>query len=77
MAKQKPTAYSIGDYQRLNASIEINEEMQAIILPVLTAVENEADDDTFILVRAIQRILLTQSVELGELQNNFKSIAAS
>ncbi|QCJ70366.1 hypothetical protein C9446_11175 [Providencia heimbachae] len=77
MAKQKLTAYSIGDYQRLNTSIEINEEMQAIILPVLTAVENEADDDTFILVRAIQRILLTQSVELGELQNNFKSIAAS
>ena len=77
MDKSKLVSYSIGDYQRLNLAIEINEEMQAIILPVLTAVENEADDDTFILVRAIQRILLAQEVELKELNNNFKSIAAS
>lgn len=73
MAKSKPTSYSVGDKQRLNEIIETNEEMQAIIIPVLTAVENEADTDTFLLVRAIQRILLAQGVELNELKINFKS----
>nr|WP_282565682.1 hypothetical protein [Providencia rettgeri] len=73
MAKSKPTSYSVGDTQRLNEIIETNEEMQAIIIPVLTAVENEADTDTFLLVRAIQRILLAQGAELNELKINFKS----
>ena len=41
---------------RFESVLHVSEEIIALLLPVLTAVENGADPDTHLMVRAIKRI---------------------
>lgn len=67
MAKQ---ISSPANSQCLDNIVEINEELQALLIPLLTAVENEAETDTHLMLRAVQRIVISQSDELIQLKTN-------
>lgn len=58
--------------QCLDEALKINEELQALLSPLLTAVENEADTDTHLMLRALRRIVLDQLDELTRLGAIFK-----
>lgn len=58
--------------QYIDESLEINEELQALLTPLLTAVENEADTDTHLMLRAVQRIVFVQLDKLTRLDAVFK-----
>lgn len=45
-----------GDVMRFESALYASEEIIALLLPVLTAVKNEAEPDTHLMVRAIKRI---------------------
>jgi uncharacterized protein VirK/YbjX len=53
--------------QHLDDALKINEELQALLSPLLTAVENEADDDTYLMLRTVQRIIFVQLDDLTRL----------
>ncbi|OBU11515.1 hypothetical protein [Morganella psychrotolerans] len=59
-----------GHRQHLDNTMEINEELQALLIPLLTAVENEAETDTHLMLRAVQRIVISQSDELIQLKTD-------
>lgn len=63
---------SSGDKTRLKDALEINEEMQALLIPLLIAVEKEASSDTRSMLRAVLRLLTCQYPELNELNNAFE-----
>ncbi|MBD2784163.1 hypothetical protein ID858_14060 [Xenorhabdus sp. DI] len=63
---------SVGDKHYLKNVTEINEEMQAILVPLLTAVENEADADTHAMLRAVYRLSTAQYKDLAELNSRFE-----
>ncbi|MEQ4732392.1 hypothetical protein AB7W97_11440 [Providencia rettgeri] len=50
----------------------INEELQALLIPLLTAVENEADTDTHFLLRAVNRLVHAQGKEITRLAEVMK-----
>ncbi|OBU10773.1 hypothetical protein [Morganella psychrotolerans] len=50
----------------------INEEVQAILLPLITAVENEAESDTYFMVKAIRRLMNNQFDTLSRLEEVIK-----
>nr|ELR5058197.1 hypothetical protein [Providencia rettgeri]ELR5087637.1 hypothetical protein [Providencia rettgeri] len=50
----------------------INEELQALLIPLLTAVENEADTDTHFLLRAVNRLVHAQGKEITRLTEVMK-----
>ncbi|MBD2816023.1 hypothetical protein ID850_14935 [Xenorhabdus sp. Flor] len=56
----------------LQTSLKINEEIQALLMPLLAAVENEAEPDTYAMLRAVQRLSVCQFSELLELNNNIE-----
>lgn len=58
--------------QHLDDALKINEELQVLLSPLLTAVENEADTDTYLMLRAVQRITLVQLDKLTRLDAVFK-----
>ncbi|EPF5871932.1 hypothetical protein Q4R55_12145 [Morganella morganii subsp. sibonii] len=58
--------------QYIDDALKINEELQALLAPLLTAVENEADTDTHLMLRAVQRITLVQLDKLTRLDAVFK-----
>jgi hypothetical protein len=58
--------------QYIDDALKINEELQALLSPLLTAVENEADTDTYLMLRAVQRITLVQLDKLTRLDTVFK-----
>ncbi|MEY0256206.1 hypothetical protein AB7X32_20830 [Morganella morganii] len=58
--------------QHLDDALKINEELQVLLSPLLTAVENEADTDTYLILRAVQRITLVQLDKLTRLDAVFK-----
>lgn len=63
------TKYSLlpAHRQHLDDALKINEELQALLSPLLTAVENEADDDTYLMLRTVQRIIFVQLDDLTRL----------
>ncbi len=61
-----------GDIARMESALHISEEITALLLPVLTAVENEAETDTHLMLRAIHRIANEQWLTLRELSEVMK-----
>ena len=51
---------------------EINEEIQSLMSPLLTAVENEADSDTYFMLRAVKRLLENQIIEFERIEGVMK-----
>ena len=60
---EKPTPSRL-----LDEAKEINEEIQSLMFPILTAVENEAESDTYLILRAVSRILKINLLSLKELK---------
>ena len=61
-----------GDVMRFEAALYASEEIIALLLPVLTAVKNEAEPDTHLMVRAIKRIAVEQYEKLRVLAEVMK-----
>nr|WP_282559021.1 hypothetical protein [Providencia heimbachae] len=59
---EKPTPLRL-----LDEAKEINEEIQSLMFPLLTAVENEAESDTYFMLRAVSRLLKDQFIEFERL----------
>ncbi|PHM68320.1 hypothetical protein [Xenorhabdus kozodoii] len=64
----------IGGKSYLQNILEVNEEMQAILVPLLTAVENEANSDTHVMLRAVRRLSMDQYEDINELDCILDSI---
>ncbi len=64
---EKPTPSRLVDGAK-----EINEEIQSLMLPLLTAVENEADSDTYFMLRAVKRLLENQFIEFKRIEGVMK-----
>ncbi|MEQ2027976.1 hypothetical protein ABLB84_20045 [Xenorhabdus szentirmaii] len=56
----------------LQNALELNEEILALVIPLLTAVENEGDPNTYAMLRTVRRLSTTQNHELTKLINNFE-----
>ncbi|MTC83616.1 hypothetical protein GKR73_19000 [Providencia stuartii] len=61
-----------GHLSTLKEVEHINEELQALLIPLLTAVENEADTDTHFLLRAVNRLVRAQEKEITRLAEVLK-----
>ncbi|MBD1227702.1 hypothetical protein [Xenorhabdus griffiniae] len=57
----------VGAKSYLQSALEINEEMQAVLLPLLKTVENEASDDTHAMLRAVRTLSMNQYRDINEL----------
>lgn len=68
----KTIKLSEGDMVRFRSALHISEEIIALLLPVLTTVENEAEPDTHLMVRAIKRIAVEQYEKLRVLAEVMK-----
>lgn len=68
----KTIKLSEGDMVRFRSALHISEEIIALLLPVLAAVENEAEPDTHLMVRAIKRIAAEQHGKLRVLAEVMK-----
>ncbi|HDF2363965.1 TPA: hypothetical protein PC505_000978 [Morganella morganii] len=68
----KTIKLSEGDMARFESAMHASEEIIALLLPVLTAVENEAEPDTHLMVRAIKRIAVEQHGKLRGLAEVMK-----
>ncbi|OTA14047.1 hypothetical protein Xvie_04044 [Xenorhabdus vietnamensis] len=68
----KKIKLSVGDKYHLESALEINAEMQALLIPLLTIVEKEVDPDTYVMLRAVKRLSMCQYHDLNELNNNFE-----
>ena len=52
----KTIKLSEGDMARFESALHVSEEIIALLLPVLTAVENEAEPDTHLMVLSLIHI---------------------
>lgn len=68
----KTIKLNTGDIVRFESALNINEEISALLIPVLTAVENEAETDTHLMLRAIRRIVNEQYLALRDLAEVMK-----
>ncbi|KGP43402.1 hypothetical protein [Morganella morganii] len=68
----KTIKLSEGDMVRFQSALHISEEIIALLLPVLSAVENEAEPDIHLMVRAIKRIAAEQYEKLRVLAEVMK-----
>ncbi|HGN9470500.1 hypothetical protein ACRU1U_15470 [Providencia stuartii] len=68
----KTIKLKVGHLSALKEVEHINEEIQALLIPLLTAVENEADTDTHFLLRAVNRLVCTQGKEITRLAEVLK-----
>lgn len=68
----KTIKLNLGDIGNLKSALNISEEICALLIPVLTAVENEAETDTHLMVRAIHRIANEQYLALRDLAEVLK-----
>ncbi|WP_047685726.1 MULTISPECIES: hypothetical protein [Xenorhabdus] len=66
------TKVPAGDKLRSQNALRINEEIQALLMPLLTAVENEASNDTYLMLRAVERLSVCQFDDLTELNESFE-----
>ncbi|MEX9839666.1 hypothetical protein AB7X06_00770 [Providencia rettgeri] len=68
----KTIKLKVGHLSTLEEVEHINEELQALLIPLLTAVENEADTDTHFLLRAVNRPVHAQGKEITRLAEVMK-----
>lgn len=68
----KTIKLKVGHLSTLEEVEHINEELQALLIPLLTAVENEADTDTHFLLRAVNRLAHAQGKEITRLAEVMK-----
>ncbi|MCY0801756.1 hypothetical protein GKR56_17800 [Providencia alcalifaciens] len=68
----KTIKLKVGHLSTLEEVEHINEELQALLIPLLTAVENEADTDTHFLLRAVNRLVHAQGKEITRLAEVIK-----
>lgn len=68
----KTIKLKVGHLSTLEEVEHINEELQALLIPLLTAVENEADADTHFLLRAVNRLVHAQGKEITRLAEVMK-----
>ncbi|MEQ4640070.1 hypothetical protein ABN072_02165 [Providencia rettgeri] len=68
----KTIKLKVGHLSTLEEVEHINEELQALLIPPLTAVENEADTDTHFLLRAVNRLVHAQGKEITRLAEVMK-----
>ncbi len=68
----KTIKLKVGHLSTLEEVEHINEELQALLIPLLTAVENEADTDTHFLLRAVNRLVHAQWKEITRLAEVMK-----
>lgn len=68
----KTIKLNVGHLSTLEEAKHINEELQALLIPLLTAVENEADTDTHFLLRAVNRLAYAQEKEITRLAEVMK-----
>lgn len=57
----------VGELSNFETAVEINEELQALLIPLLKAVENEAQTDTHLMLRTLQRLVFSQIKSLDGL----------
>ncbi|BET98132.1 hypothetical protein [Xenorhabdus taiwanensis] len=65
------TKISVGDKSYLENALEINEEMQALLAPLLKLSEEDIDTDVYLKLRATHRLSMCQYRDLNALNNNF------
>lgn len=70
--QMKTIKLKVGHLSTLEEVEHINEELQALLIPLLTAVENEADTDTHFLLRAVNRLVHAQGKEITRLAEVMK-----
>lgn len=70
--QMKTIKLKVGHLSALKEVEHINEEIQALLTPLLTAVENEADTDTHFLLRAVNRLVCAQGKEITRLAEVLK-----
>lgn len=68
----KTIRLNAGHLSTLENVDHINEEIQALLIPLLTAVENEAETDTHFMLRAVNRLICAQSTEITRLSEVLK-----
>lgn len=68
----KTIKLKVGHLATLEEVEHINEELQALLIPLLTAVENEADTDTHFPLRAVNRLVCAQGKEITRLAEVLK-----
>ncbi|HEM8291646.1 TPA: hypothetical protein ACGBIO_000775 [Providencia rettgeri] len=68
----KTVKLNAGELSAFKSVMEINHEIQAILLPLLTAVENEAETDTHFMLRAVNRLVCAQGNEITRLEEVMK-----
>ncbi|HEE8948398.1 TPA: hypothetical protein QH699_000034 [Providencia rettgeri] len=68
----KTIKLKVGHLSTLEEVEHINEELQALLIPLLTAVENEDDTDTHFLLRAVNRLVHAQGKEITRLAEVMK-----
>ncbi|WP_025151660.1 hypothetical protein [Morganella morganii] len=68
----KTIRLNAGHLSTLENVDHINEEIQALLIPLLTAVENEAETDTHFMLRAVNRLICAQSTEITRLAEVLK-----
>lgn len=64
---EKPTPSRL-----LDEAKEINEEIQSLMFPILKAVEDEAESDTYFMLRAVSRLLKNQFIEFERIEEVMK-----
>lgn len=68
----KTIKLKVGHLSTLEEVEHINEELQALLIPLLTAVENKADTDTHFLLSAVNRLVHAQGKEITRLAEVMK-----
>ncbi|MDC9596492.1 hypothetical protein [Xenorhabdus anantnagensis] len=66
----KKNKLSVGGKSCLQNALEINEEMQTLLIPLLKKVENEVGVDTHSMLRTVLRLSICQNRDLDELNND-------
>ncbi|MDC9612339.1 hypothetical protein PSI19_00240 [Xenorhabdus khoisanae] len=66
------TKISVGNKYYLKNALEINEEMQNLLSPLLNLIEKEMDTDTYLKLRTVHRLSMRLNTDLDTLNNNFE-----
>lgn len=70
--QMKTVKLNAGELSAFKSVMDINHEIQAILLPLLTAVENEAETDTHFMLRAVNRLVCAEGNEITRLEEVMK-----
>jgi hypothetical protein len=64
----------IGGKSHLQSILEVNEEMQSILVKLLPIVKKEASDDTYAILRAVNRLSMDQFNDINQLDSILDSV---